>query len=126
MKKTRSDDVKRIDRFVDPLKMMFSLQRQFQTLLGNPPSSEPNPTQVAYQTVSIVGELGEILEEYQNWKPWRKNPPKYDRGRLLYEVVDLWHFVINLTLYLGFNENELFNAFLEKNKINFERQEANY
>lgn len=119
-------EVQRIDRFINPLKMMFSLQRQFQERIGRPVSDKPDPVAIVYQVTSIVGEIGEILEEYQHWKPWRKNPPEYDRSSLLYEVVDLWHFVINLTLYLGFNEDELFSAFIEKNKVNFERQEAGY
>lgn len=39
---------------------------------------------------------------------------------------EMFSYVINLALLLGFKSEEIFTAYLDKNKVNHERQENNY
>ena len=41
-------------------------------------------------------------------------------------VLILWSLFKGLWEHLGFTENDVFQAYLKKNKINYERQETNY
>lgn len=40
--------------------------------------------------------------------------------------VDMWSYLFSIGNKLGITENDIYNAYLEKNKINFERQESGY
>ncbi|MFM8359876.1 MAG: dUTP diphosphatase, partial [Verrucomicrobiota bacterium] len=42
------------------------------------------------------------------------------------EVVDLFHFLISLAQVLGLSADDLFQAYLKKNEVNFRRQETGY
>ena len=41
-------------------------------------------------------------------------------------VLILWSLFKSLWKHLGFTENDIFQAYLKKNKINYQRQETNY
>lgn len=111
---------------MDRLQDLFELQKRFQFELTGLKPPIRDVDQVKNSIISMIAEIGEILEEYQYWKYWRRKPPIPDNSKLLIELVDLWHFVINLTLYLGFDYEELYLAFIKKNEINFRRQEEDY
>ena len=42
------------------------------------------------------------------------------------EVVDLVHFLISLAQVLGMSADDVFEAYLKKNEVNFQRQESGY
>ena len=42
------------------------------------------------------------------------------------EIVDAFHFFMNIMIAAGMNADELFDRYLKKNKINIERQETGY
>lgn len=105
---------------------MFLLQRRLQHRLREDDLPEFMPDRIPITVTSIVAELGEILEEVQGWKDWRKEVPSVDREHLLEEYSDLMHFVINLGLYLGFSDQDLSRKFVEKNQENHNRQDRGY
>ena len=72
---------------------------------------------------SIVAELGEILHAQHGWKDYHQSTVPIRKKDLDLEVADLWHFVINLTMQLGYSAEETYDCFLKKNKINHERQD---
>jgi dimeric dUTPase (all-alpha-NTP-PPase superfamily) len=41
-------------------------------------------------------------------------------------VVDLFHFLISLAQVLGMSADDVFNAYIQKNEVNFKRQETGY
>jgi len=41
-------------------------------------------------------------------------------------VVDLFHFLISLARVLGMSADDVFNAYLNKNEVNFRRQQTGY
>lgn len=112
----------------DTLGKLFELQKKLQTRFYNDVDELPKemPEKIPRQITSLVAELGEILEENQKWKSWRKNPPPVDYDNLLTEVVDAFHFMINIALFLGFDSDDVYNRFIEKNRENIKRQDSNY
>lgn len=112
----------------DMLQLMFDKQKVLQQRLYPDATNLPKIVydKIPITVTSIIAEIGEILETDQNWKPWRKNPPPVDRNNLKTEIADLWHFVINLSLYLGFDATDVYECFMKKNKINHIRQDSNY
>jgi len=42
------------------------------------------------------------------------------------EVVDLFHFLISAAQVLGMSADDVFNAYVKKNQVNFQRQESGY
>lgn len=112
----------------DRLFKLFDLQKDLQKRLFGDylPQVNPCPEKYPITITSIIAELGEILENVQQWKDWKKNPKDIDINNLRMEIADLWHFVINLTLYSGMSDVDLYNEFVKKNKVNHERQDNKY
>ncbi len=112
----------------DTLGKLFELQKNFQAGLDGKLDKLPRemPKYIPLQITALIAELGEILKENQKWKCWRKNPPPVNYDNLLTEVVDAFHFLINITLFLGFDSNDVYDRFIKKNKKNIERQNSDY
>lgn len=65
-------------------------------------------------------ELGEELL----WKWWSKD--NLDMQNVRVEIVDQLHFWISLALSAGMDANNVFDIYLQKNKLNLERQDKDY
>lgn len=80
-------------------------------------------------SMALVEEVFEALRE-TNHKPWRVNfnEPLTQNQEIKFkeELIDAWHFLINLSIASGMTANELHFRFMEKNKINIKRQEERY
>jgi len=59
------------------------------------------------------------------WKWWAKYQ-KFDQQNARVEVVDLFHFLISLAQVLGMSADDVFDAYVKKNAVNFKRQETGY
>ncbi len=75
-------------------------------------------------TTAMIGEAMEI-KEHSGWK-WWKNLESFGREELKEELADLLHFWLSLCLKLGITPEEIFEAYMEKNKKNAERQDRGY
>lgn len=118
---------------VDKLEQLFILQRKFQERMKNFPIQGFKHKQelININILACFDELSEVMRE----TAW-KNPDYivggWKQGQLLNhkkfkeEIIDLWHFVINLTLISGMGDDELYGRFLVKNKENHERQDKEY
>ena len=108
---------------------LFDIQTSFQKRVRN--GSEYIPTSLIQHArlmfIGIITEACEALETL-DWKPWKKNTGVDIRAsdNFKKEIIDLWHFVINLTLTSGMDVEEVVRRFKEKNKINIKRQEDKY
>jgi dimeric dUTPase (all-alpha-NTP-PPase superfamily) len=111
---------------MDKLEHLFSLQKVFQERLYGVSLPHSLPEMIPMQVTSIVAELGEVLKENEKWKDWKSKPRQVDDEELLGEIADLWHFIINLSLYLGFDADDIYNSFVSKNEVNNERQDQGY
>jgi dimeric dUTPase (all-alpha-NTP-PPase superfamily) len=123
---TQEEFEKSIDNGMGNLHEMFEKQKVLQKRLKGIDLPAMRPDQLPMTVTSIVAELGEILEEQQAWKDWKKNPKPVNHENLDTEIADVWHFVINLTLYLGYDAHDIYRVFNKKNDTNHERQDNNY
>jgi dimeric dUTPase (all-alpha-NTP-PPase superfamily) len=73
---------------------------------------------------AMTQEIAELTDSVP-WKWWAKYQ-KLDQQNARVEVVDLFHFLISISQVLGMSADEVFNAYLKKNEVNFKRQESGY
>ena len=108
---------------------MFEGQVLLQARLGHDFENMFDGERVEYvknTILSIQDELMEALHETR-WKPWATGEKMIvDRDKFGGELIDVLHFVINLFLVNGWNENDVFQAFWAKNIVNWQRQENGY
>jgi dimeric dUTPase (all-alpha-NTP-PPase superfamily) len=69
-------------------------------------------------------EIAELTDSVP-WKWWAKYQ-KFDEQNARVEVVDLFHFLMSAAMVLGMSAEDVFNAYMEKNKVNFQRQDSGY
>jgi dimeric dUTPase (all-alpha-NTP-PPase superfamily) len=69
-------------------------------------------------------ELAELTDSVP-WKWWAKYQ-KFDEQNARVEVVDLFHFLISMAQVLGMSADDVFQAYVKKNEVNFKRQESGY
>lgn len=105
---------------------LFDIQTSFQKKVKETHGYEAMSLieHVRLMFIGIITEACEFLEE-TNWKPWKK-PRDVNVEKLRGEAIDLWHFVINLTIASGMDAKEVIERFKSKNKINKKRQEDRY
>lgn len=84
---------------------------------------------LVYQVLMAQAELIELL----NWLPWKKHKREYgrdiseaERQAAAEEVVDLFHFVLNMAILLGITPETLYKLYVAKNEINHARQDKGY
>jgi len=73
---------------------------------------------------AMTQELAELTDSVP-WKWWAKYQ-KFDDQNARVEVVDLFHFLISLAQVLGMSADDVFNAYIKKNEVNFKRQDSGY
>jgi dimeric dUTPase (all-alpha-NTP-PPase superfamily) len=74
--------------------------------------------------MAILDEVGELTHELKaNWCWWKKTQAPVDKQKVLGELVDIWHFVLNYQNHFNFgeearlsylNEEELSNGMLKR------------
>jgi dimeric dUTPase (all-alpha-NTP-PPase superfamily) len=69
-------------------------------------------------------EIAELTDSVP-WKWWARYQ-RFDQQNARVEVVDLFHFLISLAQVLGMSADDVFQAYLKKNEVNFRRQDSGY
>jgi dimeric dUTPase (all-alpha-NTP-PPase superfamily) len=72
---------------------------------------------------ALDDESRELREELL-WKWWSKD--KLDMQNIRVEIVDQLHFWMSLAMTAGMGADDVYQIYLQKNKINLERQESGY
>lgn len=86
------------------------------------PNTEVNQWLGNYLT-ALDDESRELREELL-WKWWSKD--HLDMQNIRVEIVDQLHFWISLALVAGMDAEKVFDIYLQKNKVNLERQDNDY
>jgi dimeric dUTPase (all-alpha-NTP-PPase superfamily) len=73
---------------------------------------------------AMIHEIVELQRE-TNWK-WWKTPRRISADRCKEEIIDIWHFLIQLSIELGVGPTDLLNQYSHKHKINIDRQRKGY
>jgi len=74
--------------------------------------------------VALVDELHEALGE-MGWKAWATSK-HFNEGAVQGELIDAWHFFMNLLILSGLDPEEMFEKYMAKHKKNQQRQVDGY
>jgi len=111
------------------LEEMFKLRLSFMNMMKEHiPESYPEfpvditekSSQQVCRDLALKGveEMFEALQHLKNWKPHRKTEINDDLNReeFLEEIVDALNYFFAMLIVTGFNDKELFEAYLKKDK----------
>jgi dimeric dUTPase (all-alpha-NTP-PPase superfamily) len=108
---------------------MFDVQRLFQARLGHDFETKTPEEQIEYVKIMILAIQDELMEALHEtrWKPWATGEKMIvDRDKFGGELIDVLHFLLNLFLVNGWNEEDVFTAFWAKQNVNWQRQQNGY
>ncbi len=105
----------------DKLERIFEQQAKLQQTLN---AEIHTQEYINTMFLACIAELTEALNETV-WKPWKKEQHS-NKQKFQQELADVFTFFINLCLAADLNAHELFGLYMQKNKINFQRQLDNY
>ncbi len=111
----------------DQLRELFRLQRALNERIGvrtEQMSREERITWVLNYCRAMSQEIAELTDSVP-WKWWARYQ-QFDEQNARVEVVDLFHFLISLAQVLGMSADDVFQAYVKKNQVNFQRQESGY
>ncbi len=112
---------------MDKFDEIFGMQKALNERIGvytDDLSEEEKTKWILNYTRAMEQELAELVDSVP-WKWWAKYQ-KFDEQNARVEVVDLFHFLISLSQVLGMSADDVYRAYLKKNKINHNRQESGY
>lgn len=112
---------------MDKLEEIFSMQDTLNKRIGvntDGMSDEDKAKWVLNYTRAMQQEMSELIDSVP-WKWWAKYQ-EFDEQNAKVEVVDLFHFLISLAQVLGMTPEDVYEAYLKKNKVNHERQDSGY
>lgn len=113
--------------YMDKLEEIFDLQKELNERIGVNLANlgeEEKTAWILNYTRAMQQELAELIDSVP-WKWWAKYQ-KFDEQNAKVEIVDLFHFLISLAQVMGMNADDIYEAYLKKNKVNHERQNAGY
>jgi dimeric dUTPase (all-alpha-NTP-PPase superfamily) len=111
----------------DQLRELFRMQRALNERIGvrtEGMSVEEKTQWLLNYCRAMSQEIAELTDSVP-WKWWAKYQ-KFDEQNARVEVVDLFHFLISLAQVLGMSADDVFNAYIRKHEVNFQRQESGY
>lgn len=122
------------------LKLMFEKRLEFINLMKElipdaypelPLDISQKSSQQVCRDLALKGveEMFEALQHLKNWKPHRQtdlSEEQFDHDEFLEEIVDAFNYFFAMLIVTGFNENDLFDAFLMKDNIIRERLKSGY
>lgn len=114
------------------LKKIFEKQLKLQKKLGySKKELKFNQEYINLNLLACYDELGEIQRETA-WKNptyikygWKKGQD-FNMENYKEEIIDLFHFIINLCISANMDHKELLERYLNKNKINQNRKKGGY
>lgn len=111
----------------DQLRELFRMQKALNERIGvkTDDLSEAEKTQwVLNYCRALSQEIAELTDSVP-WKWWARYQ-RFDEQNARVEVVDLFHFLISLAQVLGMSADDVFQAYVKKNQVNFQRQATGY
>lgn len=112
---------------MDKLESIFAMQEELNARIGVNLKEANEAEQINWvlnYTRAMQQEMAELVDSVP-WKWWAKYQ-QFDKQNARVEVVDLFHFLISLAQTLGMSADDVFEAYVKKNKVNHERQASGY
>jgi len=111
----------------DMLEAIFQMQGELNQRIGVDTINMPEdkqPEWILNYCRALSQEVAELTDSVP-WKWWAKYQ-EYDKQNARVEIVDMLHFLISLAQVLGMSARDVFDAYTQKHKVNFERQDSGY
>ncbi len=111
----------------DMLREIFRMQKALNARIGVHPDQMSESEQQTW-TLNYCRALSQELAELTDsvpWKWWAKYQT-FDKQNARVEVVDMIHFVVSLAQVLGLTADDVYQLYLKKNEVNFQRQDSGY
>ena len=112
---------------MDKLQRIFEMQEELNARIGVNLKDIDEAEQTKWvlnYTRAMQQEMAELIDSVP-WKWWAKYQA-FDKQNARVEVVDLFHFLISLAQTLGMSADDVYDAYVAKNKVNHQRQESGY
>ena len=112
---------------MDILQDMFEKQAELNRRIGVDTTTMPEaeqPKWILNYCRAMSQEISELTDSVP-WKWWAKYQT-YNKQNARVEIVDLFHFLISLAQVAGLTAEDVHRLYLEKNKVNFQRQDSGY
>jgi dimeric dUTPase (all-alpha-NTP-PPase superfamily) len=112
---------------MDKMDEIFNLQEKLNTRIGvnmNEMNDEDRAKWILNYIRAMQQELAELTDSVP-WKWWAKYQ-EFDKQNARVEIVDLFHFLISLAQVMGMSADDVYGAYLKKNKVNHNRQDSGY
>lgn len=75
-------------------------------------------------STALVHEAIELQRE-TNWKWWKKEST-VNKEKIQEEIIDIWHFLIQISIESGLDSKRIMEKYMEKNEENLKRQLKGY
>lgn len=111
----------------DMLKRMFAMQEQLNRRIGVDTrhlDEEQRQEWLLNYCRAISQEIAELTDSVP-WKWWARYQ-QFDIQNARVEIVDLFHFLISAAQVLEMDAETVFELYMRKNQVNFQRQESGY
>jgi dimeric dUTPase (all-alpha-NTP-PPase superfamily) len=111
----------------DQMREMFRMQQALNERIGvitRDMSDADKAVWLLNYCRAMSQEIAELTDSVP-WKWWAKYQ-KLDIQNAKVEVVDLFHFLISAAQVLGMSADDVFDAYMKKNAVNFQRQDSGY
>jgi dimeric dUTPase (all-alpha-NTP-PPase superfamily) len=111
----------------DQLRELFRMQKTLNERIGvnTDDMSDEQKTEWVLNYCRAMGQEIAELTDSVPWKWWAKYQ-NLDEQNARVEVVDLFHFLISLAQVLGMSADDVYDAYVKKNEVNFQRQDSGY
>lgn len=112
---------------MDKLQRIFEMQEELNARIGvnlKDIDEEEQAKWVLNYSRAMQQEMAELIDSVP-WKWWAKYQT-FDKQNARVEVIDLFHFLISMAQTLGMSADDVYDAYIAKNKVNHQRQESGY
>lgn len=108
----------------DRLEEIFRLQKEMANMMNLDRYPEDMEGRISSLCIAMIHEAVE-LQRTTNWK-WWKTPVEFDQKAAVEELIDVWHFVIQASIEMGLDPDDILREYRRKNAINRQRQRDGY
>ena len=111
----------------DPLHDIFTKQKELNARIGvnTDAMSEADRVKWLLNYSRALGQENAELVDSVPWKWWAKFQ-ELDLQNAKVEIVDMLHFLVSLALTAGMTADDMYNFYMDKNKLNHQRQDSGY
>lgn len=108
------------------LKKLYNMQSKLDDFIQKRRKEKMDSNELLVDTLlALQVEVSELANATRAFKHWSNKGPM-PKEVLLDEYADVMHFFLSIGNQLGFTPEEVEQAYIQKNKINYQRQKEGY